>query len=144
MANNYNYGFENLEWKTEIKYKTFKIDKKNRNKKIILTHYFCVLEKSMYPIHKPYEYQRYIDFDRLSQGKLPVYNFLLNRGGKLEIIDNFGDSSIADRLVIRSVHDIDFWLSDSEVSAIEKIKEAYDHHMNEIPYDVDVYLINEQ
>lgn len=98
----------------------------------------------MYPIHKPYEYQRYIDFDRLSQGKLPVYNFLLNRGGKLEIIDNFGDSSIADRLVIRSVHDIDFWLSDSEVSAIEKIKEAYDHHMNEIPYDVDVYLINEQ
>lgn len=144
MAHNYNYSIKNLKWKTEIKYKTFRIDIKNRNDVVILTHYFCVLQKSLYPIHSPYDYPSYIEFDRLTQGKLPVYSFLLNRGGKLEIIDNFGDKLIDDRLVIKSVNDIDFWLSDSEDAAIEKIKEAHDHHMNNIPYAADLRFINEQ
>lgn len=144
MAQNYNHYWQNLEWRSEIKYKTFRVDTKNRNKIIILTQYFCVLEKSMYPIHTPFNHQTYIDYDKLSQMKQPIYNFLLNRGGKLEIIDNLGDTSIGDRLLVKSVHDIDFWLSDSEGAAIEKIKEAYEHHMNSVPYDVNVYLVNEQ
>ena len=59
-------------------------------------------------------------------------------------MDNSSEKTIEHRLQVQSVNNIDLWLSETEESAVEKIKEAYEHYMNNVPHDVNIYLFTER
>ncbi len=138
-----NFKNLDLQFDSTIKYKIYKVDIKNRNKNIINEYFFAVVEK-FYHLHQDQiPFIPYSQFEAMSKSK-PIYHYVLDRGGRLEIMDNSSEKTIEHRLQVQSVNNIDLWLSETEESAVEKIKEAYEHYMNNVPHDVNIYLFTER
>jgi hypothetical protein len=132
MAQNYNH----MDVESKIKYIIYKIDIYNREQKILKEHYFAVIQKIWFP--SPISPLNITN--RLSYGNEYVINyFIVNSDGKLEILDE-----IDDRIKIKSISDIDLWLSETRETAIHIIKSKYENHMSNIPYEAKLYMVEEQ